>query len=114
MTPRVFIIDYGMATEHSDSNGEHLPKEKMQFFRGNLYFASISRLEFNRPCRKDDLVSLCYFILFLINDCELPFFKENYDKNETKGSENDLNQMRSFKKKYSLLEMVDQINIPRH
>ena len=82
--PRAVIIDYGMATSYLDSNDEHLAKEKMPEFRGNLFFTSISKLEFNRPCRKDDFVSLCYFMIFLINGCELPLFKEYFsDKSDS-------------------------------
>ena len=79
LTPRVLIIDYGMTTEYLDQNGNHIPKDEVEYFRGNLMFASLSALNFNRQSRKDDLIRVCYLLLFLTNGCELPFFRTFYN-----------------------------------
>ena len=100
--PRVLIIDFGMTTEYLDENGNHILKDEMEYFRGNLLFASLSTLNFNRPSRKDDLISFCYLLLFLINGCELPLFK-SYCNSITQGSDNKMKCMKDFKKTHSLL-----------
>ena len=76
---RVLIIDYGLTTEYLDQNGIHVPKDEVEYFSGNLMFASLSALNFKRQSRKDDLIRVCYLLLFLINGCELPFFKTFYN-----------------------------------
>jgi serine/threonine protein kinase len=65
--PLIKIIDFGMATKYIDNNGVHKPMHQMKEFKGNLIFASTSVVSFNRPSRKDDLISLSYFLLFLLN-----------------------------------------------
>ena len=74
LTPRVMIINYCQTTEYLDENGIHISKDKMEYFEGKLMFSSLSALKFNRTSRKDDLISVCYLFLFLINGCKLPFF----------------------------------------
>ena len=37
-------------------------------FRGNMMFASIDQMEFKKTSRRDDLASLAYMILYLMND----------------------------------------------
>ena len=60
----------------------------MSKFCGNLIFASLDVLKFNRPSRKDDLLMLCYFLIYLLNGGEMPLIwdflgeKENTSKQE--------------------------------
>ena len=104
--PRVLIIDYGFTTEYLDQNANHIPKDELEYFRGNLMFASLSALNFDRPSRKDDLISVCYLALFLINGCELPCFKSYFDS-IVQGSDDKIKKMRDFKKAHSLLQMAE-------
>jgi serine/threonine protein kinase len=69
---QVKLIDYGFATRYIDKKGVHLENSEVNSFKGNLLFASINSLEFNMPSRKDDLLSLCYFIIFLLNGACFP------------------------------------------
>ena len=66
------LIDFGLVTKYQDDGGNHLEMKKMKEFKGNLLFASQSILEFNRPSRKDDLISVCYFLLTMLNGGEFP------------------------------------------
>jgi hypothetical protein len=70
---QAILIDYGMATRYLDDDGNHLSNEKVPAFKGNFMFASSSSLSFNRTSRKDDMVSLCYMMLMLFNDKEIPY-----------------------------------------
>ena len=31
-------------------------------------------MEFKNTSRKDDMISLCYFVIYLLNGCEMPGF----------------------------------------
>jgi hypothetical protein len=35
-------------------------------------FASVSQLEFQSNSRKSDLLSICYLLIFMLNDLEMP------------------------------------------
>ena len=58
------LIDFGFSQKYSS-------EEKDAHFKGNLMFASINQLEFKKPTRKDDLVSLAYMLISMIS-CEEP------------------------------------------
>ena len=104
----VILIDYGMATSFLDKNGNHLKKDQVDTFKGNILFASLSALEFNQPSRKDDLISLCYLMLYLLNDGDFPYFAE-YAEEENKFS--NVVAIRDIKRKYSLLKMTDSVGL---
>ena len=61
-------------------------------------FASTSALKFETTSRKDDLISLCYFFIFIINGGELPFF----DINESPSKVSAIDYMSQYKKKFSM------------
>lgn len=70
--PQVKLIDYGLISKYQDEDGNHIRKQSAESFVGNLIFASVSALEFNQTSRKDDLVSLCYLIIYILNGGKLP------------------------------------------
>jgi hypothetical protein len=41
-------------------------------FEGNIMFSSLNQMNFEQPTRKDDLDSLCYLLLYLLNDSKFP------------------------------------------
>ena len=41
-----------------------------------MFFASVNQLEFQSPSRRDDLISLCYLLVYLVNDYSLCNVKE--------------------------------------
>jgi hypothetical protein len=61
-----------LATKYVDEDGNHLPNDEMEKFKGNLIFATLNTLNFNRPSRKDDLISLCYLLFNMLNGGDLP------------------------------------------
>lgn len=50
----------------------HQPKKQVDVFRGNMVFASINQLSFMSTSRRDDLISLCYLLIFCINKGKIP------------------------------------------
>ena len=78
------LIDYGLATAYLTDAGEHLPMDEMETFSGNLIFASEHTLCFNRPSRRDDLLSLCYILIYLLNGCDFPLIGQYFSKDPYK------------------------------
>ena len=96
---RVLMIDFGMATNYLDSNGVHLPNEEVPTFQGNLSFATLNTLYFNRPSRKDDLLSLFQLFVNLLNGGPVPFVEDLKDIGTD--ATGDLDKIRTFKSKYT-------------
>ena len=69
------IIDFGLISSFTDENGNHLSQQFENRFSGNQYFASSDQMKMLTTSRKDDLVSLCYMLVYLI-DRELIFLNE--------------------------------------
>ena len=65
---RVNLIDFGFADKYTNIS----ENEQVDFFRGNMLFASIRQLKFYRTSRKDDMISLCYLLIFLLNKSNFP------------------------------------------
>lgn len=74
------IVDFGFATKFAKASiGEDGKKKtlhksmcKVDVFRGNMIFASANQFEFTMTSRRDDLISLCYLLIFLINKGNIP------------------------------------------
>ena len=64
----IVLIDYGYASYYRDNNGIHFSEDKDDKFQGNILFASLNRLNFIKPSRRDDLYSLCKMMIYLLND----------------------------------------------
>ena len=60
------LIDFGLATRYLDDNGKHIKKEKRKKFVGNLALSSSHAMKFNAVSRRDDLISLCYMLIYII------------------------------------------------
>ena len=65
------LIDFGCATKFLLENSEHIEEEGNVAFHGNTKFASSNQLRFQRTSRRDDLMSLCYLLVYLFNDGKL-------------------------------------------
>ena len=57
-------------------NGEHLAKQKSNFFKGNLVFGSRNAFRGISLSRRDDLISLAYLLLYLL-DGDLEYMRED-------------------------------------
>ena len=75
---KVTLIDYGFSTSFMNQyNGliHHIKDgQPVSNFEGNIFFASSKQLSFERTSRKDDLISLAYLLIYLLNNQDLPMF----------------------------------------
>ena len=69
------LIDFGLCTKDLDENNNHLPKSKSNFFKGNLVFGSRNAFRGLSLSRRDDLISLAYLLLYLL-DGDLEYMKD--------------------------------------
>lgn len=64
---QIHLIDFGFSERFMDENGNHKPQAQSNVFRGNLSFATLNQFEFRSTSRKDDIISLCYLMIYLLN-----------------------------------------------
>lgn len=63
----ISLIDYGYCVKYINNEGSHLSQQNSPKKHGNIYYASINSLKGNAISRKDDIISLCYLLIDLIN-----------------------------------------------
>jgi hypothetical protein len=79
---KIKIIDFGLAIKYLNEKGQHIAATKERFFQGNLIFASKHCFNLVTHSRRDDLISIAYLLLYLI-DGDLAFLtKEGSSQNE--------------------------------
>ena len=67
------LIDFGLASNWKNlKTGQHHEDEKVSYFKGNIYFASANKMMYRRPSRQDDLHSLVYLMIYIINEGNIP------------------------------------------
>lgn len=69
---KIKLIDFGIATTYINHDGRHKRKKKLDYFAGNMMFASLNQMKFNRTSRRDDMIALAYLLLYLLNNCDVP------------------------------------------
>jgi serine/threonine protein kinase len=69
----VCLIDFGLSKKYST---EELDESR---FCGNLIFASEDKLDMYAPTRRDDIYSVAYILIFLVNDQALPIETSSED-----------------------------------
>ena len=68
------LCDFGFASKYIDeTTGEHISKGFTDVFRGNMVFASVNQLQFKETSRRDDLISLCYLLVYMFNKGSVDF-----------------------------------------
>jgi len=67
------IIDFGLSSEFQKAGQPHVLHQTMGGFQGTLIFASINTLYDFNGFRRDDLESLGYSIMFLIDKDKVPW-----------------------------------------
>lgn len=71
----VKLIDFGFASKYITPQGCHIDDlELLDKFRGNIMFSSLDQMEFKPTSRKDDMVSLCYMMLYMLSGLQMPGF----------------------------------------
>ena len=70
-TPRsnkLYLVDFGLAQKWRDSRAAHVKyDQRPDDFRGTIRYASVHAHLGRTPSRRDDLESLAYTLLFLLN-----------------------------------------------
>jgi serine/threonine protein kinase len=64
---KVRLIDFGMSTKYVIEDGSHTPMKKVPVFKGNLVFSSKNMFNMISTSRRDDLISLCNLMLYLLD-----------------------------------------------
>ena len=70
---QIKLCDFGFMSRYRNKNGEHYEQHSVERFRSNLLFASVNQFEFKSTSRRDDLISLCYFLVYLFNNRNVRF-----------------------------------------
>lgn len=66
------LVDFGFATRFVNKHtGAHIAEEEVETFRGNMIFGSLNQLNFKVTSRRDDLISLSYMLIYMLNKGEL-------------------------------------------
>ena len=76
---KIRLIDFGLAKPYILPDGSHIPQTKDHKFEGNLMFSSPNAMNFTALSRRDDLISLCYILLYLVEG-DLVFMQENSEE----------------------------------
>ena len=80
-----------------------------------MLFASVDQLDFKRTTRRDDLISLSYLLLFLLNNCEFPCLpSEFYKSKKHEQVFEKFNMMKKFKKETPLAQMIKNLRPIAH
>jgi len=104
---QINLIDFGFASKYWDHKTQtHVKQESLDFFRGNLQFASYEALQFMTTSRRDDLKSLLYMMIFLINGG----FNEGIDNTITDQLES-MQQISRTKKQHDGKTVTNAANI---
>jgi serine/threonine protein kinase len=73
---RAILIDFGLCKSYNKTKSSPININENTEFQGNLIFSSLHQMEFKRTTRKHDFESLCYLIISLLNDFQLPGFNK--------------------------------------
>ena len=71
----VYIIDFGLCKKYIDNYNKHIEMKSGKTIIGTPNFISVNVHNGIEPSRRDDLISVAYIILYLINGT-LPWIKE--------------------------------------
>ena len=108
--PEVYLIDFGFADKYTQEDSKtHIDAgSQTEMFEGNLLFASLNQMNFMRTSRRDDIISVFYLMMYLINGSSFPGLDIQED---TKVNEQ-FEQVKVYKKKNSPTMMAEGLNMP--
>ena len=69
----IYLIDFGLTCRYLNENQTHVEKIYTQKFSGNFLFASLNSCRGNNKSRRDDIQSLMYIMIYLLNKSYLPW-----------------------------------------
>jgi serine/threonine protein kinase len=74
---KTVIVDFGMCQHFVNRDGVHVSEtSQVEKFEGNIIFATPHTLEFKVPSRRDDLYSLAYLLIYMLNSNTFPLHFE--------------------------------------
>ena len=85
----MILIDFNVSTKFRDSSrpDKHVEQTKVEKFEGNILFSSLNQMNFDGTSRRDDLLSIGYLLVTLLNGFYFPGVKnESFDPFNTKKS----------------------------
>ena len=103
----VMLIDLGFTTKFMESPNKHKLQASQESFGGNIIFASHNQMSFKNTSRKDDMVSLTYLVLTMLNHNHFPCFDNEwtafYDNDDEMRAK--FLELQSHKERFSLSKM---------
>lgn len=70
----IYLIDFGLSIKYlEDDNVTHIEKKNIEKFSGNFLFASLNSCRGNNKSRRDDVQSIMYVMVYLLNKNYLPW-----------------------------------------
>jgi serine/threonine protein kinase len=63
----IYIIDFGLCRKYKDDTGKHIGLKTGKTIIGTLNYISVNVQNGTEPSRRDDLISLGYILLYLLN-----------------------------------------------
>ena len=70
---KIYLIDFGLTSKIVDDEGEHIVEEYIRNFSGNFLFASLNSCRGFNKSRRDDIESIFYIFIYLIQKDYLPW-----------------------------------------
>lgn len=70
---KLFLIDFGLSSKFVDENGKHNEKTYLRHFSGNFLFASLNSCRGFNKSRRDDVESIFYILIYMLNEQNLPW-----------------------------------------
>jgi casein kinase 1 len=70
---KIYLIDFGLTAKYVDENGDHIVKQYIRNFSGNFLFASLNSSRGFNKSRRDDIESLFYILIYMMNEEYLPW-----------------------------------------
>ena len=70
------LVDFGIVEKYLDKDGKHIEEGERDYFRGSFNFCSKYAFNFTKNSRRDDLISLVYNLIFMLDKSRLGFIKK--------------------------------------
>lgn len=77
---KISLIDFGLVSKYLDGNGNHIKKEIPDKFKGSLVYASKNAFKEKMLSRRDDLISLVYILIYMLDRDRLPYVSKMGNK----------------------------------
>lgn len=76
------LIDFGLCSSYLTNNGQHIDMSTRSMFLGNIAFGSVNAMNFKSVSRRDDLISLTYLLVYMIQGSLSILNVGNLDKHQ--------------------------------